>query len=489
MTRSTENTFAPINRVPPEVFPEVFPLILNHCGGDEELIKLTHVCHRWREIFISHASLWTFLDCRNLDKTRAYLERSKTSPLWVWLDRRDGPFPNDAFLLTVPHFHRLKSVSLNGFSNDLLQLTKYFRSPAPLLEELDIDVSGDNPAAIETTIFGGNLLSLHKLRLHGVLTNLPWRNMMNLTTFNFRQFLGSDTSATQLLDFFEHAPLLRKIRLWNSVPHPFNAPAERVVSLPHLKSIRMFNQPAHSILNHLLVPVGASVTMEFYFAGESPITSHFPRPIDNLANISHITSINLRFDSRILMQIKGPSGGLHVAADQMYMHYPPPILDSPILRSLNELPISTTERLMIIHYDGSADPKIEESSAHQTLLLMNSLRTLTLINCTDLSFILALNPIHNTSNVVACPKLVELVLYIQRQQEESCINKLLEMTKERASRGAKLSTIVVVCPQELIRAENILGLRRYVSCVEHRSDDEPPRWDFISGEVDEIDEW
>ena len=43
---------------------------------------------------------------------------------------------------------------------------------------------------------------------------------------------------------------------------------------------------------------------------------------------------------------------------------------------------------------------------------MNKLRSLTLTDCTDPSFILALNP-NNIANTVACPELEELVLYIE----------------------------------------------------------------------------
>ena len=69
LVRSIKNTFAFINRVP----PEVLSLIPDHFETDQELINLTHVCRGWREIFISRASLWRFLDGKNLDKTRVWI--------------------------------------------------------------------------------------------------------------------------------------------------------------------------------------------------------------------------------------------------------------------------------------------------------------------------------------------------------------------------------------------------------------------------------
>lgn len=162
---------------------------------------------------------------------------------------------------------------------------------------------------------------------------------------------------------------------------------------------------------------------------------------------------------------------------------PPPVLDLRLLRSLNEFPISTTETFAITLHDGSADPKTEESGTYQTLLLMSNLRILTLIDCIDLTFVFVLNPDRNTPNVVVCPKLEELILYVQEGREESCIDGLLEMVKGRTSRGVELSTIVVVCRRELIPVEKAFGLRKYVEHVEYSLGDESPERDTVPGEV------
>ncbi|KAF9780875.1 hypothetical protein BJ322DRAFT_981571, partial [Thelephora terrestris] len=78
--RSMKNTFAPINKVPPDVLT-LIPDYLEDGERDRHLIKLTHVSRGWREIFTSCPSLWTRLDCTNVDKTHVYIERSSSSPL------------------------------------------------------------------------------------------------------------------------------------------------------------------------------------------------------------------------------------------------------------------------------------------------------------------------------------------------------------------------------------------------------------------------
>ena len=480
MVRSIKNTFAPINRIPPEVLSLIPDF---YCDPNEGLIELTHVCRHWREIFISRASLWTFLDCVDLDQTRIYLERSKMSPLEMWF-ARDGyhPFPDDTLLLIAPHVGRLKALTLLGPSKIILKFINHFGSPAPLLEELDIQVCSPYTTVSEGALFGGNLSSLRELRLSGVL-NLPWGNLPNLTVFDFRWAPGNGISVTQLLDFFEGAPLLREVKLENSLPKSFDAPDGRVVSLPHLRLLRISAQPVHSILlNHLRVPTGALATLEFLFNSDrAPILDYLPRSLDNLRNVSHITSINLNFNSGMAMRLKGPSGELYVVGlwvDAINFTF---YADDQTLRPLNLFPISTTERLVVREYHTSVHSKTETSCVCQTLLLMNDLRTLTLTNCTNNSFIFALNP-KNTANV-ACSKLEELILYLREQQEESCVDELLEMARERASRGAKLSAIVIVCPRELIPSESVFSLRSYVSRVEYTLDDRAPGWDTLPGEA------
>jgi len=481
--RSIKNSLAPINKVP----PEIFSLIPDHCETDEELIKLTHVCHSWREILISRASLWTSLDCENSDKTGAYIQRSRGSPLEVSLAAR-GPThpPKDVLLLVLQHISRFKALTVYGTPLTVPNLVKHFNSPAPLLEKLDIPVLSLGSAPVKSTIFGGNLSSLRKLRLWGVFTSLPWKTMSNLTILDFDGGSGDKISATQLLNFFEHAPLLRDIKLTAALPDSSNAPAERVVSLPHLVLLNISAQPVHSILlNHLHIPIGALVTLEFAFDGERfPILDYLPGSLNNLKSISHVTTINLLFDFGVAMRVNGPSGGLYMISTWGGSGNPPPMLDHYILRSLNKLPTSTTERLVVTQYHASAHPKTEDSGAYQVLLPMNDLRALTLTDCNNTSFLHALNPSRNTSNTVACPKLEELTLNIPGQRDESRMYGLLEMTMERASRGAKLSSILI-CQRESLSAKELSDLRSYACHVEYRFDYTPPRWDILPGEPDE----
>jgi urease gamma subunit len=82
--------------------------------------------------------------------------------------------------------------------------------------------------------------------------------------------------------------------------------------------------------------------------------------------------------------------------------------------------------------------------------------------------------------------LEELVLRIETR-DWLCIDKLLEMAKERSSRGVKLSTVTAICSQEFVPAEEVDKLRDHVSRVEYRLDGVMPSWYEASGDLEEAD--
>jgi len=369
-------------------------------------------------------------------QTRAYIRRSKGAPLNISLAaHKDIHYHNDALLLALPFITRLKALSFSGFSDNILKLIKQFSFPAPLLERLDISVSDPRLAVFESPILDGNPSLLRELRLSRVISTLPWRSLSNLTTFHFGNVPSDTITVAQLLVFFEHAPLLRRMELVGSLPESSNASAERVVYLPHLRSLRILSQPAPSILlNHLHVPTGALVTLEFPFGhGTSPIPDYLPTPLDNLSNISHVTSVNFDFGSGISMRLKGPSGCLYVFGTWNDRSPVPCSLGEQTLQSFNKLNISTIEKLSITRYGSLARWEHEKSGAYQTLLLMNNLRTLTLTDSVNLSFAIALTPNENPSNTVVCPELEKYAQYIGDEGPPR-IEYLMKMVKGRALR-------------------------------------------------------
>ena len=478
LARSMKNTFVPINRIS----PEVLSLIARYCEKDGDQVTLTHVCRRWREIFISHSPSWTSLDCTNVDKTRVYLERSKASPLEIRIVDYSSLY--NAFLLTVPHLGRLGSLSLFASSENFPEFTKHLSSPTPLLKNLTLVVTDREATTLQDTTFDGDLPSLRGLYLNRVTTSLAWKNMSNLRTFVLRDVPSDKISVNQLLRFFERAPLLRRITLQRAFPVSSDAPPGQVVPLPNLKFLDISAKQSHTILiDHLSFPTGALITQDFTFSGpDSPIPFHLPRTFKNLKNLSNISSINLNFNLGINLRLRGSSGGLCMRGSRSGQGVAPNLWD---LQSLKKFRISEVERLAISQWSHTIPRQgTTEDPIFQTFLLMENLRTLTLTCCVNSSFFIALNPKENDSRTLICPRLQELSVYSEKTDWFGS-REQMEMAKERASGGAGLKTITIVGPHELVAAEEVFVLQAFGLHVECRVDDTPPEWDAIPGVSDD----
>ena len=254
--RSWRNRSAPINRIPPEILSLIPHFWKSPYSRDQDVITLTHVCQAWRDVFVSCPSLWTYHCCRDLDKTRVYLERSRSSPIDLSL-RSDHTSLSDPFFKFIPHIAgRLKSLNIDGGSEHLQDISAYLFCPAPLLEELSI--RGDNDPILPPTFLDGDLSPLHRLRLDDVCTELPWRNMVNLTSFAL--VCGSPISVSQYLDFFESAPHLRDVHI-DSEPQTTAIQYERLVPMASLRWMKCGLDS--DLFDHLLIPVIRKMSFHF----------------------------------------------------------------------------------------------------------------------------------------------------------------------------------------------------------------------------------
>jgi len=159
----------------------------------------------------------------------------------------------DPFFQVVPHsIGQLESLSIQGTSWNMEDITAHLSHPAPLLEDLSVDGSlecNGRPELVPT-LFNGDLSPLCRLYLEHVLTELPWRNMVNLTTFTL---VDTPTSVRQLLNFFESAPNLCGVELQDIFPTP-GAENGWLVSLACLKRMVVHGGPCSFLFDHLLIP-------------------------------------------------------------------------------------------------------------------------------------------------------------------------------------------------------------------------------------------
>ena len=449
---------APVNRIPPGILALVPDFWDKHYYSiDRDVITLTHVCRAWREVFISRSSLWTNLNCQDKNKTRIYLERSKSLPVNLSLGPGVCLSPHHPFLKIIPHvIGRLGSLTIEGTPKNLQYITDRLSHPAPLLEKLsihgDYDYGPSRNPVLPLTLFNGDLSSLRELKLESVRTELRWRNMVNLTSIVLIHVSWGEDSVKQLLDFLENIPRLRTVGLL-AIPTRDDQDG-RLVSLACLERMEITGGGSASpLLDHLLIPVGANLRIEVVLPSP-PDKAHPPRFLENLRNFPNFTDIRLSIAGySMLMHFSGPNG-------QVEMIPRSPRFDGTgsVLESLNQFDTSEVERLTINWSDFPSG-----DLSYRGLLPMKRLRTLTLHCGGPHTSVHALHPTMSSSGVVACPELEELVIAPDRRAFD--MESVIEVAAARASRGLKLKSVRIAAQNQPARTD-VLELEKHVLNVE-----------------------
>ena len=466
LLRFWRNRLAPISRIPPEVLT-LIPDFWDTRHRDQGVIALTHVCRAWREIFTSCPSLWSDFDCEDVDKTQIYLDRSKSSPIDLRLKRVESLSPHDPFFQVVPHaVTRLKSLSIHGTPENLQDIATLLSHPVSILEtlaiEVDLECTPQDGLVVETMLFDGDLSSLRELQLKCVHTVLPWRNMVNLTSFTLGYTLLGNFPIRHLLNFFESAPRLRKIQLHSATP-TFGAQNGRLVSLAHLERMEILGGgPSSLLLDHLLIPVGAKLTTRVGLdllgpaPGGSMFDGHLPRSLSNLRNFSDFTEIHLHiggFYPRI--RFSGPNGQVTMISatprDTTVTTY-------RVYESLARFDTSKIERLRI--NAGDLWDNRGNCSFFRALYPMRALRTLTISRCKNIST--SIDILHDDC---LCPKLEELILDPRVHGEKFDIQAVVGTLASRTSWGLKLKSVKIVSADKSVQT-CALKLEEYVPHVE-----------------------
>ena len=459
--RSLKNSKAPINRIPPEVL-SLIPDYSDEDDPDELPITLTHVCRSWREIFTSRPSLWTTLDMTNISKTRTFIQRSRSSPLDIYVSNLGHEtYLDDALSLAIPHIPRFRSFIFH--SDAIPDTLRNFSCHTSLLEELEIHIYSPYTHTLDIPLLNSGLPSLRRPSPLADTTRLPQKNTSNLRVFSFSCARGGVT-VTQILNFLESSPLPHTIDITDSIPNSSDAPPERIVTLGHLKTLPITTDTVHCILKHFRIPVGASLTVTAHFRVEEFPLLYLRGTSPNIENLSCITAINFLFGPYAkCAKLSGPSGSLCLRGWWGNPTIPSTAMDDQILRALGPRILLTTERLTISDCQHPELADVEEWPIFRTLLSVNNLRTLVLSRCDNQLFISALNPGKNSSEVVLCPSLKKLILFVELW---GLTNSLVDMAEERDLRGAKLVSVTIVSLGTPVPETEVLELREHIPQVE-----------------------
>ncbi|KAI0781319.1 hypothetical protein BD413DRAFT_27237 [Trametes elegans] len=269
--RQLDNSIAPINKLPPEVFIEVLWHLTDDSGNVGPILGITHVCFQWRSIALQAAKLWTTFHIHQLTIIDAFLQRSQALPISIsYTHRPRDPLP-DIVRSIAPHVSRIRSLRIVFHHDD--EVKNLFKSlslsTSSPLEELDMRNAGSDEERVSLQPF------FRGLPLPQYLRTLRIGNIRSLPTFSrpsilvncaFMQADPRDRTIDlcTLVAYLQNCPLLENFEMSGCPPaQPLPNP-NLIAELPRLRKLFLHTQPGPitAILDHVSVPHTVSVRLE-----------------------------------------------------------------------------------------------------------------------------------------------------------------------------------------------------------------------------------
>ena len=287
------NALAPVSSLPTEVIDAIFLFARVMVSSSSATsgkkaeplawLRLTHVCHRWREIALNQPLFWNHVNFATLSSAGAaeIVARAKTAPLYLearllgshWDDARYREFQEELQVCVSCTCHLLISANYLHLRKTLDSLL----SPAPTLESLSLYSERQflqpwlPPLQLDVpeTLFGGAMPRLSCLQLRNC--NIGWKSplLKGLRIFEMRS--PSMTVLPTLsvwLDALDEMPQLKMLTLHEASPmagtFPFDV--KRTAKLPSLTHFDIADRPRDcaSALAHLELPALTSLCIQTY---------------------------------------------------------------------------------------------------------------------------------------------------------------------------------------------------------------------------------
>ncbi|KAK7691159.1 hypothetical protein QCA50_006262 [Cerrena zonata] len=250
------NSFQPIGKIPMDVLLIIFMFYIQDTLPENakrrnpfNIVRLTHVCSRWRVVATETATLWTFIDLGWPAWTIALIPRSVLAPLSVVFSSyspvENYPTKSLTKYIFKHHPRRIASLKISAPHNIFTWLDIFIPLFLPSLRVLQL-VCAYGEAS--TPRFAGNLpTNLQYFRLMG---NLKWKiesppllSHSTLETLSLR--LNTPDSRLQMGDILralDNMPLLKQLHLHTAFSTLWSTSLPSIVQLPYLTRLSIVGQ-------------------------------------------------------------------------------------------------------------------------------------------------------------------------------------------------------------------------------------------------------
>jgi hypothetical protein len=272
------NALAPVSSLPTEVIDAIFLFARVRVSASSATpsqrpdplawLRVSHVCHQWREIALNQPLLWNHVNFTALSSAGAaeILARAKTGPLYLEARFFGGNWNNDRYHAFQEELQvcvsRTRHLLISANCWNLCKTLDSLVSPAPALESLSLS-SGRHflQPDIPDTLFGGATPRLSCLKLRNC--NISWKSPLLKGLRHLQILIPSLSidmmwSLEDLLDALEEMPQLKTLTLHDAFPvaDPFPFNVKRLVTLPSLAHFNIAASPRDCAfaLAHLQLP-------------------------------------------------------------------------------------------------------------------------------------------------------------------------------------------------------------------------------------------
>jgi F-box associated protein len=324
------NALAPISCLPPETIAIIFSFLslpkeyVRLLTGDKQdnlaWLRVSHVCHRWREIALNQPRFWSRIDFTTLTSAGVteVLSRSKMAPLELeanlscvhWGGDRVDAFGKQLF----SHVSHISRLTVTADFVDLQTIIEQLASPAPALDWLSLTVEDKchlhmgipANAIIPHSLFDGTVPRLSRLYLDHC--DISWTSPL----FKSLRILELQTLSPharpildEWLDTLEQMLQLETLVVNHATPRappvgtPLSEPT-RVITHPSLTQLNLAASASDCTfaLSHLVLPalirIRVDVTSELASADDvRALIPHFSRNAHGSQDAEPLQSILL----------------------------------------------------------------------------------------------------------------------------------------------------------------------------------------------------
>ncbi|PSS35537.1 hypothetical protein PHLCEN_2v1500 [Hermanssonia centrifuga] len=509
---SIRNAFAPINALPRETLAHIFKIFASFTSTPSSFLAditphakenpnawlvVTHVCQFWRETAFAFPSLWSPIDSTYPSAALAFLERSSTSPLRVYLRDtvlQSGLVPaldRTQFLQTVSqHSPRFVELHLQPQFRYGPAILRFFRYPAPQLKALTISLNiGRDEQPDLPTLFGGQTPNLEKL-----------------TLCNFSSWPGNPTLGahlTHLCLYDQHprgrltmegfiailatCPRLEELILVEAGPRVvptaydsswLDSPREHeLLDLHNLRTLHLGNWTSHAViarfLSHLILPQSTSVHIwaDCLFHSTDTLTTLLPASTTHLHPLHGITVVHLLYRPTLR-----DSPQLLAVSDQVlviHFYYVASTAENVLLSVFSKIDLRNIEELTI---GVDCEPEMPSERWRPIFKAMPRLRKLNILRRPSGRILSALGTAPHSGDLdLVCPALSSITITDDRALSPI---RLFLVAETRSRLGTPLQSLRIVTTishlhyssqnQKMIdEIEDLKGYIRQVQYVEN----------------------